>query len=142
MNGQIKIQENTIILSYFEAYNHRNIQEMLNLFSSDAIITFIPLGESGAGEVSELGQAIWSGLFHSFPNIKAEVSHTKFDSLHNYVCEVYITGTQNQDFAGIKNKGLTFKSDHIFVFHFNDKGKIDRISINWDHQDFSRQLGA
>lgn len=140
MNEQLKLQEKSTIISYFEAYNDQNISEMLNLFSPDAIITFIPMGESGAGKVFDLGHAIWSSLFHSFPDIKAEVRHTKFNSLHNYVCEVNIKGAQSQDFAGIKSKGLVFKSDHIFVFHFDEKGMVDRLSINWDHHDFIRQL--
>jgi len=141
MKEQTKVLKQEKINNYFSAYNQKDVLAMLKLFSHDAMISFIPLGENGAGEVNDLGPVIWSGLFSSFPNIRAKINRVKFDELKNYVCEVHITGTQVDDFAGIKNHGLSFKSDHIFVFHFDEQGKIDRMSVNWDHNDFIRQLG-
>ena len=53
-----------------------------------------------------------------------------------------IRGTQAKDFADIKSKGKHFDSDHIFIFHLNGNNKIDYINIQWNHEDFKRQLGA
>jgi hypothetical protein len=55
---------------------------------------------------------------------------------------VVIRGKQAKDFAGIPSKGKHFESDHIFIFHLNEQGKIDDIIVDWDHQDFCRQLGV
>ena len=40
------------------------------------------------------------------------------------------------------SKGLKFDSDHIFIFHLDDNNKIDHVRIQWNHEDFKRQLGA
>jgi predicted ester cyclase len=57
-------------------------------------------------------------------------------------CQVMIYGHTRKRFCGIPNKGNYFESDHIFIFHLNDAGKIDSIEIEWDHADLKRQLGA
>ena len=77
-----------------------------------------------------------------FPDLDNTVTSTQIDEAGNVICVVKIFGTQAKDFAGISSKGLRFDSDHIFIFHFDDDNKIDNISINWDHANFSRQLGS
>ncbi|HEX2607255.1 MAG TPA: hypothetical protein VHK91_07745, partial [Flavisolibacter sp.] len=57
-------------------------------------------------------------------------------------CQVMIRGTQAKDFAGILNKGKHFDSDHIFIFRLNEDNKICHISVEWNHEDFKRQLGS
>ena len=49
---------------------------------------------------------------------------------------------QAQDFWAIRNRGHFFATDMIFLFHFNDQALIDKVSVNWDHYEWRRQLGA
>lgn len=141
MEATIQLQEHAAALNFFSRYNERKIERMLEIFSPGAMVSFIPLGKDGAGTVDELGRAIWTALIDSFPDIRNEIKKSKMDQYGNLICEVVIRGTQAKDFAGIPAKGLQFGSDHIFIFHFNREGLIDSISVNWDHQDFCRQLG-
>jgi len=142
MKALSKLTENISVLKFFSRYNDRNIEEMLKLFPQNANVIFIPLGESGAGNVHELGRAIWSQLLISFPDIENHILKSKVDEEKRQICEVNIKGTQAADFFDIKNHSLSFESDHIFIFKFDEKGLIREVSINWDHNHFKRQLGS
>ncbi|WP_146153490.1 hypothetical protein [Adhaeribacter arboris] len=50
--------------------------------------------------------------------------------------------TPAKDFAGTSNKGKRFNCAPSFIFHLNDKSKVDQIKINWNHVDFIKQLNA
>lgn len=142
METSIQLQEHAAALNFFSRYNERKIEKMLQLFSPTAVVAFIPLGDNGAGTVDGLGRYLWSALIDAFPDISNRINKSRVDQHGSLVCEVNISGTQAKDFAGITNKGLRFDSDHIFIFRFNEQGMIENVSINWDHQDFCRQLGA
>ena len=141
MKTESKITENISVLKFFARYNDRNVDEMMKLFSDDAQVIFLPLGEAGAGSVHELGKAIWTQLIVSFPDIENHMTKSKVDEEKSQICEVNIKGTQVTDFFDISNKGKAFESDHIFIFKFNDQDQIREVSINWDHNHFQRQLG-
>jgi hypothetical protein len=51
-----------------------------------------------------------------------------------------IFGKQEKEFAGLPPKGNSFDSEHIFIFRFNEAGKISDLKIDWDHESFVRQL--
>ncbi len=140
MNHTEQLQSQKTALLFFDAYNKGNVDEMLSLFSDDSIVSFIPLGESGKGKVKELGQAIWSMLLKSFPNIQNQLIKSRYEDNGNLICELKFTGKQVADFAYIKNKEKEFDTDHIFVFKFNEEGLINEMSVTWDHDDFCRQL--
>lgn len=148
MNTAIKQQESIDALAkkgtcieFFSAYQDFDLDRMLSLFSPNATVAFEPLGAAGAGKVSEVGKAIWGGILESFPDVDNTVLSQTFDEKSNTVtCTVVIFGTQAKDFAGLTSKGLRFDSEHIFIFRFDDQGKIDKISINWDHNSFVSQL--
>jgi hypothetical protein len=139
LSNHLKTHEAT--LQFFDFYNHHQVPAMLDLFMENSDIVFIPLGDFGRGKVSELGQAIWSQLIESFPDIECRLLKSKTDDEGNTICEVMITGTQVRDFAGISSKGLRFESEHIFVFRLGKNGLIDRMTVTWDHNHFCRQLG-
>lgn len=141
MNPVDQLQSQQTAFLFFDAYNEVNIEKMLSLFSPDSQIAFIPLGESGKGKVSELGQAIWGMLLESFPDIHNEMIKSRTEENGRLICEVKFTGKQTQDFGEIKNQHKDFDTDHIFVFKFDESGLISEMSVTWDHQDFCRQLG-
>lgn len=135
---QIQFQKTAFL--FFEAYNEGNIEKMLKLFTPDSQIAFLPLGGNGEGKVKELGQAIWSMLLASFPNLHNRLLKSKFEENESLICEMKFTGKQAKDFADIQNKNKEFDTDHIFVFKFNESGLIREMSVTWDHQDFCNQL--
>jgi steroid delta-isomerase-like uncharacterized protein len=127
-------------VSFMFAYQQRNVEKMLSFCDPAGEVNFRPLGDSGKGKIGELGRAVWSSLIDCFPDIDNTVDAAIAEEGDSIRCQVVIRGTQAKDFAGITSKGKSFDSDHIFIFHLNNDGKIDRIEISWDHADFQRQL--
>ena len=132
--------KNTCVQFMF-AYQQRNLEKMLSFCDLNGTVEFISLGEAGKGKIGELGKAIWGGLIECFPDIDNTLDAAVAEDERSVRCQVVIRGTQAKDFADIKNKGKHFESDHIFIFHLNENNKIDYIRIQWNHDDFKRQLG-
>jgi hypothetical protein len=77
----------------------------------------------------------------SFPNLDNTVKNQQYDEASDSVsCLVVIFGKQEREFAGLESKGNSFDSEHIFIFRFNDEGKISDLNITWDHNSFVNQL--
>lgn len=129
-------------VEFMFAYQQKNVERMLALCEPDGVVEFLPLGESGKGKIGGLGKALWSGLVECFPDIDNTLDAAVAEDETTVRCQVVIRGTQAKDFAGIENKGKHFNSDHIFIFHLNERNKIDHISVEWNHEDFVRQLGS
>ena len=127
-------------VEFMFAYQQRNVDKMLSFCDPEGEVWFMPLGEAGRGKIGELARAIWSSLIDSFPDIDNTVDATIAGDEESVRCQVVISGTQAKDFAGIVNNGKRFDSDHIFIFHLDEKNRIDRLHISWDHEDFQRQL--
>lgn len=115
---------------------------MMSFCNPDGEVHFQPMGEAGRGKIGELGKGIWTALIESFPDIDNTLDAAIAEDDNVVRCQVVIRGTQVKDFAGIGNKGKHFDSDHIFVFHLDDKNRIDSIQVSWDHADLQQQLGA
>jgi len=133
--------KNTCVQFMF-AYQQKNLEKMLSFCNLNGTIEFLPLGDAGKGKIGELGRAIWGGLIECFPDIDNTLDAAVAEDKHTVRCQVVIHGTQAKDFADIKSKGLHFESDHIFIFHLDEKNKIDHVQIQWNHEDFKRQLGT
>ena len=133
----IELKNNCV--QFMFAYQKKDVELMMSFCDPEGEVYFKPLGEAGLGKIGELGKNLWTMLIDAFPDI-----HNTVDAIvsegDQVKCQVLITGTQAKDFAGVANKGDHFESDHIFIFRLNEKGKIDRIEIEWDHEDFVRQL--
>jgi hypothetical protein len=128
-------------IEFFSAYQDHDYERMVSLCTTDATVDFTPLGDGGKGLVAELGKGLWSGLMDCFPDIDNTID--TFDITDSEIsCKVVIFGTQAKDFAGITSKGLKFETDHIFIFKFNEEDQIVAIQITWNHESFSKQLGA
>lgn len=124
------------------AYQQKDVDKMMSFCNPDGIVEFKPLGSAGTGKIGELGRGIWQSLVECFPNIDNTLDAAVADDYRTVRCQVVIRGTQKKDFAGIKSTGKSFDSDHIFIFHINEENMIDHISVEWNHEDFVRQLTA
>lgn len=129
-------------VEFMFAYQQRSVEKMLSFCDLGGTVFFEPLGEGGHGKIFELGKAIWSGLIDSFPDIDNTLDAAVATDENTVQCQVVIRGKQSKDFADIPSKGLSFDSDHIFIFRLNPDNKIVHIHINWNHADFKKQLGA
>lgn len=128
-------------IEFFSAYQDFDINRMLGLCSPAGEVFFEPLGDAGKGKIYETGKAIWSALMDSFPDLDNTVHSQTYNPAQNSVtCSVVIFGKQQKEILGIPAKGLRFDSEHIFIFRFDDQGKIDKININWDNESFVKQL--
>lgn len=139
---QRKLSLKNACVEFMFAYQQRNVEKMLSFCDENGMVDFQSLGEAGKGRIYELGKGIWSALIDCFPDIDNTLDAAVAEDEETVRCQVVIRGTQKKDFADIPNKGLRFDSDHIFIFHLNDKNKIDDIRISWNHEDFKRQLGS
>lgn len=133
--------KNTAIAFMF-AYAEQDLEKMMSLCDTEGSVWFKPLGDDGRGTIGGLGKGLWSALMDSFPNLDNTVNSATLDPDGQVRCQVDIRGTQAKEFAGIPSIGKAFDSDHVFIFHHNADGKIDRIEIEWNHADFQRQLGV
>lgn len=128
-------------IEFFSAYQDFDLDRMLSLCSAECQVSFVPLGEAGKGSIHETGKAIWASIMDSFPNLDNTVrSQTYQEADRSVSCVVTIFGKQEKAFAELPSKGNEFDSDHIFIFRFNEQGKITHLTISWDHARFVRQL--
>ncbi len=128
-----------VCVDFMRAYQEQEVSQMISLCHDASTVSFIPLGEHGKGTVWELGRNLWTSLIKSFPDLDNTV-HSISSEGERIVCVVSIRGTQAHDFAGIESTGGHFDSEHIFVFTLNKAHQIEHIDIEWDHEDFVRQL--
>ena len=127
-------------IGFVFAYAEQDMARMMDLCDTEGEVWFMPLGEDGRGKIGELGKGLWTTLMDCFPDLCNTVDSAALDRDGQVRCLVTISGKQAKDFAGIASKGKVFNSEHIFIFHHNSAGKIDRIHIKWDHADFTKQL--
>jgi len=148
MNPTIHQQERVDVLAkkgtcieFFSAYQDMDVDRMLGLCAPNGTVSFIPLGADYAGKLHEIGKAVWSALMDAFPDLDNTVKSQQYDEAADAVtCQVVIFGKQEKEFAGLAPKGNGFDSEHIFIFRFNPDGKITDLKIDWDHENFVRQL--
>ena len=129
-------------VEFMFAYQQKDLEKMLSFCDPNGTVAFLPLGEAGKGKIGELGRAIWGALLACFPDIDNTLDAAVAEDERTVRCQVVIRGTQLHDFGDIKSQGKHFDSDHIFIFHLNESNNIDYISVEWDHEDFKRQLGS
>jgi ketosteroid isomerase-like protein len=128
-------------IEFFSAYQDMDVDRMLSLCHTDGTISFVPLGSDYSGKINEVGKAVWSALMDSFPNLDNTVKSQQYDETTDEVtCKVVIFGKQEKEFAGLPPKGNSFDSEHIFIFRFNEEGKISDLNIQWNHESFVNQL--
>lgn len=128
-------------IEFFSAYQDMDVERMLSLCEPDSTISFVPLGADYTGKLYEVGKAVWEALMNAFPDLDNTVKGQQYNETSDSVtCKVVIFGKQEKEFAGLPPKGNSFDSEHIFIFRFNEAGKIADLTINWDHENFVNQL--
>ena len=128
-------------IEFFSAYQDMDVERMLSLCSTTGTIAFVPLGTDYSGKINEIGKGVWSALMDAFPNLDNTVKEQQYDEVNDAVsCKVVIFGKQEKEFAGLPAKGNEFDSEHIFIFRFDESGRISNINITWDHDSFVTQL--
>jgi hypothetical protein len=128
-------------IEFFSAYQDMDVDRMLSLCEPSSTISFVPLGADYSGKLYEVGRGVWEALMNAFPNLDNTVKGQQYNEATDCVtCKVVIFGKQEKEFAGLPAKGNDFDSEHIFIFRFNESGKITDLAINWDHESFVNQL--
>jgi len=128
-------------IEFFSAYQDMDVERMLSLCADNGTISFVPLGADYTGKINEVGKGVWSALMDAFPNLDNTVKEQQYNEAKNDVtCKVVIFGKQEKEFAGLPAKGNEFDSEHIFIFRFDESGKVSDINVSWDHDNFVRQL--
>lgn len=128
-------------IDFMKAYQDQHVDKMLQFCSPGCNVSFLPLGDGGKGNAHIVGKNIWSALIDCFPNIDNTVHNAVHDN-GDVRCEVTIFGKQEKDFGDLISQGKEFEEDHIFIFRVNDDGYIESITVDWNHDNFVRQLTA
>jgi len=148
MNTSIQQQDRIDVLAkkgtcieFFSAYQDMDVERMLSLCEPNSTVSFVPLGTDYSGKIYEVGKSVWEALMSAFPNLDNTVKGQQYNETKDSVtCQVVIFGKQEKEFAGLPPKGNSFDSEHIFIFRFNEEGKISDLIISWDHESFVSQL--
>jgi steroid delta-isomerase-like uncharacterized protein len=127
--------------SFFDAYDHHDVDAMLARCADDAQLRYVPLGEQGRGPIRDVGQAFWRGLIDAFPDLSVRMESGFGDERH-VAAEVVIGGTQRKDFFDIPSQGRRYDLPHAFLLALDDGGRIAEVACYWDNASFYGQLGA
>jgi steroid delta-isomerase-like uncharacterized protein len=137
-----------VVRGFFAAYRVHDVEAMVDACSEQAGFHYVPLemwGKQrvlrGYGKVRSIGKALWTGLIASFPDLDNEVTALWGDDGGNVVAEVTIRGTQRKAWGTIDALGKAFAVPHLFLFHVDERDRIDDIRAYWDSADMCRQLG-
>ena len=136
-----------VVTEFFDAYRARDVEAMVDLCTDNCDFDYIPFevwGRQrvvrGEGKVRGVGQAVWSTLIDSFPDLTNEVHSVVADDEGNVAVEVDIGGKQAKPFGAVAMSGEKYWLPHLFTFHVNDEGLIDSMRGYWDNANWYRQL--
>ncbi|RVU27677.1 hypothetical protein EOT10_05060 [Streptomyces antnestii] len=137
-----------LVRAFFDAYRRQDVDTMTDLCSDNADFSYVPYevwGKQrvlrGDGKVKTVGKTIWTGLVNSFPDLTNTVHTVDANDAGDVVVTCDIGGTQQLAWGLAEPRGKGFSEPHLFVFHVDDAGEIDRISAYWDGAGINRQLG-
>jgi steroid delta-isomerase-like uncharacterized protein len=124
-------------------WNSHDIDTVLGLFSKNVQIDQPenpkPLDYDGA-------RKFFSMIFHAYPDFHVAVKHAIVDGRWAVSVE-QVTGTWSGPFVDpstgktTPGNGRHFDHPGAMVIHYDDRGKIDHVSIYWDQLTVDRQLG-
>lgn len=141
-------QARGVVEAFFGVYRDRDVHRMADLCSEDADFRYVPFEVwlrqrvvRADEKVVTAGKPIWTTLIDCFPDLGNELHSVVADEDGNVAVEVTIGGTQAKDFGSIRNQGRRYDLPHLFLFHVDGEGLIDRIAAYWDTADWYEQLG-
>jgi ketosteroid isomerase-like protein len=137
-----------LVREFFDAYRRQDVGAMTDLCADNADFSYIPYevwGKQrvlrGDGKVKTVGKTIWTGLINSFPDLTNVVHSVDANEAGDVVVTCDIGGTQQLAWGFAEPRGKAYSEPHLFLFHVDDAGEIDRISAYWDGASTNRQLG-
>jgi ketosteroid isomerase-like protein len=115
------ISAKEVALQWFDRYRSQDVEGMVALFATEAIIEYVPLHLKATA--SELAANGWSVLIDAFPDLTNQIEEVSLDETGKVAfVDVYIGGTQRKDAFGIP------KSNYLlFNCGMTENGKIDRV---------------
>ncbi|AEA23072.1 MULTISPECIES: nuclear transport factor 2 family protein [Pseudonocardiaceae] len=137
-----------VVAAFFEAYSRHDVETMTEMCTDNADFSYIPYevwGKQrvlrGDGKVRTVGKVIWSGLINSFPDLFNVVHSIDANDKGDVVVMCDIGGTQQSPWGFAAPKGGRFSEPHLFIFHVDENGLIDKIKAYWNGAGINRQLG-
>jgi ketosteroid isomerase-like protein len=130
-----------IVQAFFDAYTAHDVQAMLALCSPTATFRYVPFGERGIGSVYETAARLWQLYMDVFLDFSTKVMSMMEGKDGTIVCETLNSGTQARDVGNIKNKGRKMSAPHLYLFTFESKDSIEKITAFWDNDSIYAQLG-
>jgi ketosteroid isomerase-like protein len=147
-SAEARISPVETIEAFFLAYREHDVEGMTDLCSDNADFSYIPYevwGKQrvirGDGKVRTVGKTLWSGFINAFPDFSNTVHTITANETGDVVVQVDLLGTQQLPWGFIRPAGRYFSEPHLFLFHIDEQGLIDRVSAYWNNAGISRQLG-
>ncbi|HEY3685949.1 MAG TPA: nuclear transport factor 2 family protein [Streptosporangiaceae bacterium] len=136
------------VRSFFEAYQRHDVDAMADMCTDNADFLYVPYevwGKQrvlrGDGKVKTIGKVLWTGLINSFPDLYNEVHSIDANAVGDVIVTCDIGGTQQIAWGFAEPDGHAYREPHLFVFHVEENGLIDRIRAYWNDAGINRQLG-
>ncbi|MEY2443699.1 MAG: hypothetical protein QOE00_279 [Ilumatobacteraceae bacterium] len=137
-----------VVTTFFDRYRIHDVHGMVDLCTDDADFRYVPYEVwlrtrvvRADEKVATVGKPLWTHLIGAFPDLTNNVESMTADDDGNVAVQVDIGGTQAKSFGAIACHELRYDLPHLFLFHVDRDGLIDRIVAYWDTADWYRQLG-
>lgn len=126
-----------IVRAHVAAENAGDVEATIATFHR-ARYDVLPMGAVSEGE--EAVRQLVSGLLTAFPDFKFEIAklHHADDAV---ILEGRMTGTHQNDFAGIEARGNSMHTPAVCVFDFEEDRLVNE-SVYFDFATIQRQLTA
>ena len=124
---------NSIVQTFFSAYDAHDVAAMVGLCASDARGRYVPYGREAVMPVRGGIEQIWAGFGQAVPDFSAEIVEVIPAQGNIVVVQAVLGGTMPTDVPGIVGKGEFAHFAHAFIFRFNEDGKICYLDCYWDN---------
>jgi ketosteroid isomerase-like protein len=137
-----------LVTEFFAAYGRHDVEAMTEMCSANADFSYVPYeawGKQrvlrGDGKVGTVGKPLWTGLIAAFPDLFNRVHTVDANDEGDVVVTCDIGGRQQSPWGFVTPQGKSFSEPHLFIFHVDAAGLIDKVKAYWDNAGISRQLG-
>jgi ketosteroid isomerase-like protein len=142
------VDPEAVVRNFFEAYQRHDVNAMGEMCTDNADFSYVPYevwGKQrvlrGDGKVKTVGKPLWSGLINSFPDLYNEVHSIDANDEGDVIVSCDIGGTQQIAWGFAESHNKAFCEPHLFVFHVDASGLIDKVKAYWNDAGISLQLG-
>lgn len=138
----------SVVSRFFDAFQRHDVDEMVELCDWNADFNYPPLEFIGVqrqlkaiGKVRGVGKIVWSGMFHSFPNLSVTIEQISTNPEGFAAVEATLSGTQNAPWGMCDALGRSFSEDHLFLMQVGPDNRLTSLSAYWNDGSVCRQLG-